>query len=142
MRILPRAPFEVICSAEEAELAKYGGNLFLYLKVLFANLIFDSARASGATYEVVRKVIAADPRIGASHLGVFHESGHKGAKRGRGAGGVCFIKDIEAFASFYKKVGKDPKGLRLLEAAIKKNVDLLRKSGKDLDLLRGVYGKI
>lgn len=138
LKILPKTPFSLICSSEEAELIKYAGNFFLYLKVLFGNLIYETAGAVGAEYELVRKAIAADPRIGPSHLQVFHDSGHKGARRGRGAGGACFIKDIVAFATFYKKT-KDPKGLRFIEAAIEKNVALLLKSGKDLDLLRSVY---
>lgn len=140
MKVLPRAPFKLICSAPEAELIKYGGNFFLYLKVLYANLMFDAARSAGADYETVRAAIAADPRIGPSHLEVLHDSGHKGAKKGRGAGGVCFIKDIAAFANFYRRA-RDQRGERLMRAAIDKNKELLRRSGKDLDLLDGVYGR-
>jgi UDPglucose 6-dehydrogenase len=140
MKVLPRAPFELICAAEEAEMVKYAGNFFLYLKVLFGNLIYETAEAIGADYEVVRKAIAADPRIGPSHLEVAHESGHKGARVGRGAGGVCFIKDIEAFSNFYSSKTKDKKGTNFLKSAIEKNVALLIKSKKDLDLLEGVYG--
>lgn len=141
MRALPRAPFELVCSSEEAELAKYGGNLFLYLKVLFGNIMFETARGIGADYEVVRKALGADPRIGPSHLAVIHGSGHRGAKKGRGAGGVCFIKDIEAFAAFYAQNAKDPAGEHFLRGAIGKNIQLLVASKKDLDLLKGVYGK-
>lgn len=142
MKVLPRAPFELICRAKEAELMKYGGNLFLYLKVLYANLMFETAQAVGADYEVIRSAIAADPRIGPSHLQVLHDSGHKGAKKGRGAGGVCFIKDIAAFADFYRKHTKDKQGSKLFEAAIEKNIALLVSSRKDLDLLMGVHGKV
>ncbi len=138
--VLPRAPFEIICSAEEAELSKYGGNLLLYLKVLFGNIMYEAAQGVGADYEAVRKTMSADPRIGSSHLEVVHDSGHRGAKKGRGAGGVCFIKDVEAFTQFYAKVSKNKPGEDFLRGAIEKNVSLLVSSGKDLDLLKGVYG--
>ncbi|HEY5383475.1 MAG TPA: hypothetical protein VIJ88_02900 [Candidatus Paceibacterota bacterium] len=140
LKTLPHAPFELVCAAQEAELIKYGGNLFLYLKVLYANLMFEVAEAVGADYEVIKSALAADPRIGSSHLQVLHDSGHKGAKRGRGAGGVCFIKDIAAFAYFYEKTAKNKYGGKFLHAAIEKNLDLLVKSNKDMDLIEGVYG--
>ena len=58
-------------------------------------------------YETIVKAVAADPRIGASHLQVLHDSGHAGAKVGRGAGGVCFVKDVQALADFYgEEVGE------------------------------------
>lgn len=139
MQTFPRAPFEMICAAVDAEFIKYGGNFFLYLKVLFANLMHDAAEAHGADYEVVREAMAADPRIGNSHLSVVHDSGHRGAKKGRGAGGLCFIKDVAAFADVYKKA-RDPYGSALIAAAVEKNLDLLISSGKDLDLVEGVHG--
>jgi len=141
LKTLPKAPFELICTVREAELIKYAGNLFLYLRVMFANLIYDLADATGANYELVRQAIAADPRIGGSHLTVQHESGHKGAKRGRGAGGVCFIKDIAALTELYEQTVKDQWGAKFLHSAIDKNIDLLVRSNKDLDLLEGVHGK-
>ncbi len=71
---------------------------------------------------------------------MLHDSGHKGARSGRGAGGVCFIKDIAAFAAYYEEKVRDPKGSVFLESAIEKNSELLKKSKKDLALLEGVYG--
>jgi UDPglucose 6-dehydrogenase len=141
LQVLPRAPFELVCGAEEAELVKYAGNFFLYLKVLYANLMYEVAEAVGADYESVRAAVAADPRIGPSHLRVLHDSGHKGAKAGRGAGGVCFIKDIAALAGLYEKKSKNKTGLAFIHAAIAKNIELLRASEKDLDLLAGVYDR-
>lgn len=141
LRALPKAPFSLVCSSDEAELVKYAGNLMLYLKVLFANIIYDASERSGADYEVIRSAIAADPRIGPSHLQVVHDSGHKGAKKGRGAGGLCFIKDVAAFADFYRATTRDEFGDAFLRAAMRMNAQLLLKSGKDLDLLAGVHGK-
>lgn len=141
MALLPTAPYKIICTAREAEYAKYAGNLFLYMKVMFANLLYDVATKDGCDYEVIKKTIAADPRIGGSHLKVVHESGHVGSKPGRGAGGLCFIKDIAAFRAAYEKVlPGDTAGARILRALECKNVGLLLESGKDLELLGGVYG--
>lgn len=142
LKTLPKAPYESICSAEDAELVKYAGNFFLYLRVLFGNIVYDLAQNVGADYDAVRTAVAADPRIGASHLQVVHDSGHKGAKRGRGAGGVCFIKDVEAFTDLYERSVKDSWGVQFLRAAIEKNINLLVTSGKDLDLVEGVHGKV
>jgi UDPglucose 6-dehydrogenase len=140
MKVLPRAPYELVCPIAEAELIKYAGNFFLYLKVLYANIIYELAEATDADYEIIRAAVAADPRIGPSHLQVLHDSGHKGAKKGRGAGGVCFIKDIAALTDFYERKVKDKPGAALMRAAIGKNIALLVESRKDLDLLAGVHG--
>jgi len=110
------------------------------MKVLYANLVYEMAEATGADYEIVRAAVAADPRIGPSHLQVLHDSGHKGAKKGRGAGGVCFIKDVAALADFYDSKVGNKAGHKLMRAAIDKNIELLLGSGKDLDLLAGVHG--
>lgn len=142
LKTLPRAPYSLICTAEDAELVKYAGNFFLYMKVLYANLVYEVARAVGTNYDLVREAVAADPRIGPSHLEVLHDSGHTGAKRGRGAGGVCFIKDVSALREIYSRKVKDKPGLMLLTALIEKNLDLLVKSGKDLELIEGVHGKV
>lgn len=139
--ILPKASYSLVCSSQEAELVKYAGNLMLYLRVLFANLMFDTAERAGAEYDVIREAIAADPRIGPSHLQVVHDSGHKGAKAGRGAGGLCFIKDVAAFADFYRRTTGDEFGAKFFDAAMRMNANLLVRSGKDLDLLEGVHGE-
>jgi UDPglucose 6-dehydrogenase len=141
MKVLPHAPYELICPIAEAELIKYAGNFFLYLKVLYGNLMYEMAAAAGADYELIREAVAADPRIGPSHLQVLHDSGHRGARRGRGAGGVCFIKDVAALADFYETKVGNKAGSKLMRAAIEKNIELLLESGKDLDLLAGVHGR-
>ncbi len=141
LKTLPKAPYALVCGAEDAELIKYGGNFFLYMKVLYANLMYEVSEAVGGDYELVREAVAADPRIGPSHLQVLHDSGHRGARKGRGAGGVCFIKDVAALTEIYSKKVKDKHGLALLRALIEKNIDLLVKSRKDLELLEGVHSK-
>lgn len=141
MKVLPRAPYELVCPIAEAELIKYAGNFFLYLKVLYGNLMYEMAESVGADYDIIRAAVAADPRVGPSHLAVLHDSGHKGAKKGRGAGGVCFIKDVAALTDFYESKVGNKAGAKLMRAAIAKNIELLVASGKDLDLLTGVHGK-
>lgn len=132
--VLPKAPYEAILPVRAAELVKYGGNAWLYLKVVYVNMLYDLVAKFGVRWEEVRDAMAADPRIGKSHLDPVHAGG-------RGAGGHCFIKDLAAFREIYDAEVGDMLGVRLLEALEDKNIDLLVGSGKDLDLLRGVYGE-
>jgi len=152
LAVLPTAPFEQICSSREAELIKYGGNNWFYFKVVYINLLYDLAQKNGARWEVIREAMSADPRIGPSHMTPVHKSGTLGGDSyrlnpetdksgGRGAGGHCFIKDFAAFREIYEKQVGDELGVALLRTMEKKNIDLLKESGKDLDLLEGVYGK-
>lgn len=134
LSILPKAPYELVCSSEEAELVKYGGNCFLYTKVVFMNILYDYAAKLGCDWNTVAEALIHDARIGTSHMKPHHASG-------RGAGGNCFIKDFEAFVRGYVgAVPGDKKGSEMLMALKDKNYDLLRSSGKDTDLLKGVVG--
>lgn len=134
LAILPKAPFDLITGAEEAELIKYGGNCWFYFKVVFINMLYDIAAKKKIDWPTVRDAVAADPRIGRTHLDPIHKSG-------RGAGGHCFIKDFAAFANLYEETMSDDFGLKVLESLRDKNIDLLLKSNKDFDLLAGVYGE-
>ena len=139
--VLPKAPYELVCTSREAEYIKVAGNAYLFLKVIFANLMYDATTQEGCNWEIVRQALGADSRIGASHLGVLHQSGHPGATPGRGAGGHCLIKDFAALRMQYEKVmPNDTAGAQVLRALECKNVHLLIDSEKDLDLLKGVYG--
>jgi len=99
LSFLPKAPFaspvirgnkNIALTATEAELVKYGGNVYLSRKINFANILASFAENLGANYENIRAGVAADSRIRDSHLDVNH-SGYKGF------GGFCFPKDINAF---------------------------------------------
>lgn len=143
LAILPQAPYELVADSNETELIKYAGNVFLYFKIMFANIFYDMAKPLGADYEVVRAAVGADPRIGPSHLRVVDSSGHEGAQAGRGAGGHCFIKDFAALRMLYEKMApQDTTGIAMLRALEMENIELLKRSGKDLDLLEAVYGKV
>lgn len=141
LAVLPHAPFERVMHVRDAELVKYGSNCFLYFKVIFVNLLYDLAAAGGLDWKSVRDAIAADPRIGVSHMEPIHASGHAQDKPGRGAGGHCFIKDFAAFSRLYEQLVGDPLGMAMLRALRDKNSDLLVRSGKDIDLLSAVYDK-
>lgn len=138
LSVLAPAPFARIMQAEHAELVKYAGNVFLALKVVYANVLYDLTETLGGGYEQVAGALGADPRIGPSHLAVHAASGHA-TQVGRGAGGHCFIKDLEAFRGFHEQRTDDDEGAAFLAAAIRKNNALLTDSGKDLDLLSEVY---
>lgn len=141
LEILPKAAYSKVLPARAAELVKYAGNVFLTVKVIYANILYDLADALEVEYEDIKEVLAADPRIGASHLSPVYASGH-GGKPSRGAGGHCFIKDLEAFRELITKIRpKDMATQDLFKAIVRKNNVLLTESGKDLDLLRDVYGE-
>jgi len=143
--VLPTAKYSVLVPVKEAELIKYAGNVFLYLKVLYANLLYDLSQSLDVDYQRIKEAVAADSRIGGSHLDPIHVSGHIDDSgehlKTRGAGGHCFIKDFAAFREMYEKNVGDVKGLELLKRLEEKNIELLKNSGKDLDLLKSVYGK-
>lgn len=135
LSLLPRAPFELVCDSTEAELIKYARNIVGYGRVLLINVLFDYAKSLGVSWEPIKSAIGADPDNGPTYTNPVHKSG-------RGAGGRCFIKDMAAFrAGYIKQFGKDKEGAMLLEAFEKKNIKLLLQSGKDIELLKGVYGK-
>ena len=138
--LFAKAPYERIVSAREAELIKYAANCILYTKVVFMNLLYDLAKSHTASWDEIREALRADPRIGPSHLDPVHKSGPTAETIGRGAGGHCFIKDFETLRRMYAELD-DPKGYAVLDALVEKNNDLLRSTGKDLDLLKGVYGE-
>jgi UDPglucose 6-dehydrogenase len=100
LSLLPKAPFmspsgintskQIKITATEAEIIKYGGNIFLSRKINLANILNILSEKIGANYNNVRLGIGADHRIGNSHLDVLH-GGYKGF------GGCCIPKDLNAF---------------------------------------------
>jgi len=135
MNVLPHAPYEVMVPCKEAELVKYFGNCYFYLKIMLVNLVYDIAEDEKLDYNIIKSMLSGDTRIGKSHL----EPTHKG---GRGAGGDCFIKDMAAFREMYSKIkGNSIEGLAFLHNAENFNKYLLRNSDKNLTLLSEVYGK-
>jgi UDPglucose 6-dehydrogenase len=114
MALLPRAPFELICSSSEAEMSKYAANAFLAVKVIYANEVFDLCHRLGIDYSAVRDIVAHDERIGGSHMDVF-DSGY------RGYGGKCLPKDSKSLLDLARNVGIE---MPLLGAADRANAAL------------------
>jgi UDPglucose 6-dehydrogenase len=136
LAVLPPAPFTRVMTSTEAELFKYAHNTSGYLQVVFFNQLYDLAVALGQSWEHIGAAIAADPYISNRYSNPVHKSG-------RGAGGHCFIKDFAALTDLYEKMRPtDTRGIEFMKAAEQKNIELLKESGKDLDLLRGVYGDL
>ncbi|MFA5841386.1 MAG: hypothetical protein WC835_00255 [Candidatus Paceibacterota bacterium] len=133
LSILPETQSSLVCKSAESELFKYAHNMSGYVQIVLFNIIYDLAQKLGCDWEPIQKAIEADPLISNRYARPIHKSG-------RGAGGHCFIKDFEAFSSLYHSKIADPLGDKVMAALREKNIDLLKKSGKDLDLLKGVYG--
>jgi UDPglucose 6-dehydrogenase len=98
-----------------AETVKYAVNTFYTTKCVFANEIFDICQRIGANYETIKEAMYSRKWIGKNHLDIWH-------KGGRGAGGKCLEKDLEAFENYSKS--------KLLETVKKLNDILLSKYPK------------
>lgn len=126
--IFPSAPYTTVCTAVEAEIIKYSHNIGGYIRIVFHNLLYDICLNTGSEWETVKNAMAADPNSITAYLNPVH-------KNGRGAGGPCFIKDFAAFRQFYETIS-DHLGSEMLESIERKNISLLKKSGKDLEALQ------
>ena len=76
-----------------AETIKYAFNSFFATKVVFANALYDLCQNSKANYQTIKESLESHPWGGKNHFDVWH-------KGGRGAGGRCLSKDMEAFANY------------------------------------------
>lgn len=133
-KVLPTSPTAITCKSVEAEIIKYTHNASAYTQIMFFNMMYDLATSMGGDWSVVHRAVLSDPFIPNRYAQPIHKSG-------RGAGGHCFIKDYAALRELYEKTfPQDAAGIALMHANEQKNIALLRGSGKDLDLLAGVYG--
>ncbi|MCI0542461.1 glycosyltransferase [bacterium] len=131
LSVLPRAPYELICTASEAEFIKYASNCSYYFQTVYINLLYDLVERHEADWRNIREAMSADPWIGQFHLSPIH-------KGGRGAGGDCLPKDFAAFAAAYEREVGDALGVKAIRAIQAKNVDLLVRSRKDIEILERV----
>lgn len=99
-----------------AEMIKYASNAFLAAKITLANELANISERVGADYELVKKGISLDPRIGSQFLNA-----------GPGFGGSCFNKDVRALIHRAEAAG--------YEATILKHV-LARNATQPLQLVR------
>lgn len=77
-----------------AELAKHACNVFLALKISFANALAPVCEAAGADVVAVADIMGSDPRIGRDFL-----------EAGMGFGGYCLPKDVAAFKAQTERLG-------------------------------------
>lgn len=135
MKILPFSKHTFIIPTEAAELFKYIHNIHGFMRVVFSNLFYDTAQKLGVDWTHVEQIMNVDPMMSPYYNSPLHKSG-------RGAGGHCFIKDMSAFIELYQKMNsEDEKGNMVLRALELKNLELLKMTNKDQELVEGVYGK-
>ena len=135
LSLLPKAPFmspwgintyqPIRITATEAEIIKYACNVWFVRKVNFSNLLADLCGKVHVNYENVRMGMAADFRIGDSHLDINH-GGY------RGWGGYCFPKDLDAFLSTLGALGLG-EAVKLLQSDREFNIELLKSQGLTLE---------
>jgi UDPglucose 6-dehydrogenase len=92
-----------------AELAKHACNVFLAMKISYANALARICERADGDVTAIVEVMGADPRIGPEFLGA-----------GLGYGGYCFPKDLVAFERLAADLGYE---LPLLSAVAKINDD-------------------
>ena len=122
MAQLPLAPYERIIPARVAELIKYAGNTWFAVKVAMNNELYDLAQKIGFSekeWDDLVEGVAADKRIGRTHLTVIH-------KNKRGYHGKCLPKDIKALLDFSKDQGVE---MPIRKAANQYNDELLKNQG-------------
>lgn len=115
LTMLPAAPFRQIVPSREAEATKCMTNAFLAIKVTFANEMYDLCSALDVDYALVREALAADPRIGPSHLDV-QADGY------RGYAGTALPRDVKALLHEAESLGVP---LRVLAIADQVNASFL-----------------
>lgn len=142
LALFPPAPFTLICPAQDAELIKYGSNAFLFVKIVFANMLYELAKKHSGNWETIRAGIGADPRVGPSHMDLHLKEDPAGVMNRRGAGRSCFIKDFALLSELYAKEFPDDRTtISALRGFEYKNAELLREYDRYVNLLEGVYGK-
>jgi UDPglucose 6-dehydrogenase len=111
-KALPNCKLIFNTSITEASTIKYAINCFLSVKVSFFNQLYDICEQNGANFNIIRQVLAHDPRIGNSHTLVPGTDGN------RGFGGACFPKDTNAYMHYADRMNQSH---TLVESAIKYN---------------------
>ena len=93
---LPLASYERIVPARVAEFIKYAGNTWFSVKVAMNNELYDLCKKVGLSeneWEELVSGLAADKRVGRTHLTIVH-------KNKRGYWGRCLCKDIKALLKY------------------------------------------
>lgn len=85
----------IVMKPESAQMAKYAANVYLAMRITFANQIGDLCEQNGADIDQVLRGIGADRRIGSHYW-----------YPGLGYGGSCFPKDVKEIAAYAKSIGE------------------------------------
>lgn len=109
-----QAPIKIVKS-EEAEMTKYMINAYYFLRVIFANEIYDICQTLNIDYSKVRECFELDKRIAPGHFDVFH-GGY------RGVGGDCLPKDLDALIFATEALSLNPE---LIKTARRQNRRLM-----------------
>lgn len=109
-----------------AELAKISLNVFLTMKISFANTIAEICeRVPGGETDVISKIVGLDSRIGRKFL-----------NGGLAYGGPCFPRDNKAFIFFAQKIGFE---VKLSEATEEVNK---HQNERIVELIKQKIGKV
>ncbi len=134
-RILPQSDHNFIVRAQAAEFFKYAHNIHGYTRVILSNVLYDLASEINVDWADVKLIMDNDPMMSPYYNAPVH-------KGGRGAGGNCFVKDMAAFSRLFAELRpNDVLGKEVLRTLEKKNLELLKATGKSQDLVKGVYGE-
>jgi len=117
-----------VLSPEEAKLIKYASNIFLALKVAYANFIGLVCREIKDCDALrVMEVVGLDPRIGRSHI-----------MPGMPYGGPCLVKDVLAFSRF----AVEKTGVNFIEQVHQLNEKVLNEIVNHIEnTLKSLQGK-
>ena len=115
----------VTMDCASAEFSKYAANAMLATRVSFMNEIANVCERFGANVDDVRRVVAADHRIGPSFL-----------FPGIGYGGSCFPKDVQALVHSARKGGYR---FRILEAVERVNCSQKRRLFEKMHAVLGSF---
>jgi UDPglucose 6-dehydrogenase len=85
----PAGGERIVCRPQSAQLIKYAANIFLAMKISYANALAEICERYQASIDEVAEGIGADPRIGKRFL-----------RPGIGFGGSCLPKDLKSMISW------------------------------------------
>lgn len=116
-----------IVDATVAELYKYTANIFLAIKVSFANEMYNIAQGINVDWNDIKDILLEDKRMGKTHWNVPGPDGKYGF------GGTCFPKDLSALIRFSQN-----KEIRipLLQSVWNRNI-LIDRPERDWEELKG-----
>lgn len=109
-----------VMNPTSSEMTKYAANSMLAAKVSLMNEFSRICEEVGADIELVRRGIAADPRIGPHFI-----------YAGVGYGGSCFPKDVQALVRKAEALGLEPEILKAVESVNKSQRERFYKKIQD-----------